>query len=748
MRAILLGAALVAAVVLLTSGSDDVTTHGTTTDLRQLAATPAPTAATPLVPARTLAVKVVGCRGDRLADGTVSVHQDGTVRRGLTDVAGRTTIAVGAGPARARVAINAYISDWFEIAAEASDVELSACASATVSGRVLSADGTVVQDAIVALVGADELVLDETITDQRGGFRLIDPELEGVSLRVVDGSDESYDERQLAQLAPGEERVHDILLGDTRDVVGWVLDLRGAPARGVRMTMQRHQAGATWTTVTDADGAFRFESAPRAAVLISANGGWRGIADARLPSSERARREVNLVLEPSGKITVVTDEGVDGAVRVTCTDPMFFGGDGELSEPTPELREELTSPSHQSQFDDPMFQHFVAAVKHFDDRQPVESLAQMMRVMTTAMPDMLDLVIAELGGDHEFGSDDEMFRAAARKAIDDAPEMVMVMGSLANDLRRGHSLDRAFENAMKRSRPGYEEPTPAAADELDQALDASGRDADDDRHIVVEGARANAAILLRGPFKYSVTLSGPDGDVMCGEVLLNPGDHIKMPCGPNVSDQPARVIGRVVDSDGEPLSGFSPIVSTSFADGAYSAGHSSPTDEDGYFELEITAGMTARASVMLQSRGTTKYLNVERRNIAVGPGVTTDLGELVARTVSEAVAPTMDRPFGGIGGSMLPHETGVVITDLGPNEPLSLAGAVAGDVIVTVDDTHLSSLPLTEAFSMMRGEEGTDVDLRLRNASGELYEMSLTRETIEPFAMSPSETDEFAPFDD
>jgi carboxyl-terminal processing protease len=63
--------------------------------------------------------------------------------------------------------------------------------------------------------------------------------------------------------------------------------------------------------------------------------------------------------------------------------------------------------------------------------------------------------------------------------------------------------------------------------------------------------------------------------------------------------------------------------------------------------------------------------------------------------------------------------------------PAERGGLKAGDILVSVDGTALRGMDQAGAISLLRGKEGTQVSLVVRNASGEQRALVLVRETIE-----------------
>ena len=124
--------------------------------------------------------------------------------------------------------------------------------------------------------------------------------------------------------------------------------------------------------------------------------------------------------------------------------------------------------------------------------------------------------------------------------------------------------------------------------------------------------------------------------------------------------------------------------------------------------------------------------HAERRQQNARPGQRTEVPDMIARRGDEIPTRSLDTPFGGVGANINLGSEGVVLEHLFEDGPLAMAGAESGDVIVRIGDELGASLSVDDALAMLRGESGTDVDLTLRSAAGELYELLVTRGTITP----------------
>ena len=75
----------------------------------------------------------------------------------------------------------------------------------------------------------------------------------------------------------------------------------------------------------------------------------------------------------------------------------------------------------------------------------------------------------------------------------------------------------------------------------------------------------------------------------------------------------------------------------------------------------------------------------------------------------------------GIGITVSLDESGyILVNDVTPDSPAAVAGIQAGDLIVRIDDTDVLSVGYNEATAMVRGEEGTRVNITVRRNQEEL----------------------------
>jgi len=93
----------------------------------------------------------------------------------------------------------------------------------------------------------------------------------------------------------------------------------------------------------------------------------------------------------------------------------------------------------------------------------------------------------------------------------------------------------------------------------------------------------------------------------------------------------------------------------------------------------------------------------------------------------------------GIGISVYPHESGLLILDVREGSPASSAGLLTGDIIIASDSVSLKDLSPMEAARLIKGEENTILEAKVfRPATDDTLMFEIIRKRIEflhiPFA--------------
>ncbi|MGI5876427.1 MAG: S41 family peptidase [Dethiobacteria bacterium] len=101
------------------------------------------------------------------------------------------------------------------------------------------------------------------------------------------------------------------------------------------------------------------------------------------------------------------------------------------------------------------------------------------------------------------------------------------------------------------------------------------------------------------------------------------------------------------------------------------------------------------------------------------------------RELEEMQVSTMGH-FGGIGVEIINDEGGILIVRVMEGSPAAEVGLSQGDYIVRVDNKTLENIALEEVARLLRGPEGTQVNLAIRRpGEKDLLQMTLTRADIE-----------------
>lgn len=157
---------------------------------------------------------------------------------------------------------------------------------------------------------------------------------------------------------------------------------------------------------------------------------------------------------------------------------------------------------------------------------------------------------------------------------------------------------------------------------------------------------------------------------------------------------------------------------------AWNTVHENFVDQDALDPKELTYGAIRGMVQALGDEGHTAFLTAEER---------------------ERQATELSGTFSGIGAQLGVRDQLPVIVAPFDGSPAEKAGVKAGDILLKVDGEDVTSLPLNDIVSKIRGEEGTEVTLSLLRPEETLsLEVTITRGEIKvpaaSWAMVPGTT--------
>jgi carboxyl-terminal processing protease len=99
---------------------------------------------------------------------------------------------------------------------------------------------------------------------------------------------------------------------------------------------------------------------------------------------------------------------------------------------------------------------------------------------------------------------------------------------------------------------------------------------------------------------------------------------------------------------------------------------------------------------------------------------------------SQSFAADISGEFSGVGMEVGLRDGLITVIAPLPNTPAEQAGLIAGDVIVSIDETSTEGMRIDEAVRLIRGERGTAVTLTVfREGASEFQDITVIRDTIE-----------------
>jgi carboxyl-terminal processing protease len=151
-----------------------------------------------------------------------------------------------------------------------------------------------------------------------------------------------------------------------------------------------------------------------------------------------------------------------------------------------------------------------------------------------------------------------------------------------------------------------------------------------------------------------------------------------------------------------------------------------------------TGGLTAEAAEAIEDSYYRPVGEAELSNASL-QGMVRELRKRHRDRFSEYFSPealagfneAIEGRFSGVGLSVVPVARGLRVVQVFDDSPADRAGIVPGDTIVSVDGASIAGESSTEATGRIKGPEGTEVTLGVRDArSGEVRQLRLVRAEV------------------
>jgi carboxyl-terminal processing protease len=154
--------------------------------------------------------------------------------------------------------------------------------------------------------------------------------------------------------------------------------------------------------------------------------------------------------------------------------------------------------------------------------------------------------------------------------------------------------------------------------------------------------------------------------------------------------------------------------------------------------VEEPAGLTAEAAEAIQDNYYRPVGNTELGNASL-QGMVRELRKRHQDRFSEYFSPEalaafneqIEGRFSGVGLSVIEVPKGLRVAQVFPGSPAEAAGIEVGDTIVSVDGKSIAGKSSAEATKLIKGPEGTEVTLGVRDAeSGKTRKLTVTRAEV------------------
>ncbi len=657
-------------------------------------------------------------------------------------------------------------------------------------GRVVDESGAALAGIVISLEDAGGEPIDDAISGADGRYEVTDTDLVGAALSYSD--EEGDRDWPIGRLAPGEARELDLVIGEVREVVGWVLDLGGEPLSGVLVTLGAEMGGSQWRTVSDSGGGFRFANAPATPVRVTADGGELGQSSARLAGGPQKRRDVTLVLEPTATLVVYAHPNIRGRVILRSWSQGIHGVDDVWSEvQTP------SNPEEQAMEEAWSTAAAIAgkALASYASENPELALTQMFMGFAEHWPMEVEsyVRIADVPFFEEsLGTLESRANMLARKYLEVRPEFKDVLVVAAEKAASGMNPLIAMSEAEDVVYQGNQAAQGSSEDEggdtapglFDGPTDTEGLS--EDLSVDENGVMTLEAMTIEGdPLGYDpAEFAGESGGEALGAIMEELkanlgvsqisfagaesavvakgqiGEEIPLRASftyevsialdaPGAPGEFEVYCGQVFARPGErlelPCGGPGeaelvgrvvdvrgrPLGGIKVQTWEADAPVSVRTGADGRYSLTVRLELV-RTCELEVSDESGAMVAAQVRNVSCIPGTRTEVRDVTMRGPDEAPEHRLERPFGGVGASLALSGDGVVFYTVREDGPLALEGVEDGTTVVAVNEEDATTWSIDDMLAMLRGEVGTEVGLRLRSKEGELYEVLIERGLIQP----------------
>jgi carboxyl-terminal processing protease len=92
---------------------------------------------------------------------------------------------------------------------------------------------------------------------------------------------------------------------------------------------------------------------------------------------------------------------------------------------------------------------------------------------------------------------------------------------------------------------------------------------------------------------------------------------------------------------------------------------------------------------------------------------------------------TIERKYSGIGVVMLKNSEGAAVIDVLPNSPAEKVGIQTGDKIIAINGKNMADEKIEQISLLLRGDEGTMVQVTFKNSSGKVETAYISRQDIQ-----------------